>query len=209
MEDRMLLWKEYIEENINNPIDVDLDLIRVSIISVKGKSISEYFTFKDKLSLVEFLKEVVLPSITLSIFFEDSKDPSLYLWNKAEIVDFLEVNAGVLHRNILINYKEAYNYIEKIECINIKAILDLVSYLEKKFDVYNMVFLNLSYGETADNYLENLLELYEGKNLLEILDKDLQGVNLSIDKLKDVMKNIYEYERDIRENILDKIPSGN
>lgn len=209
MEDRMLLWKEYIEENINNPIDVDLDLIRVSIISVKGKSISEYFTFKDKLSLVEFLKEVVLPSITLSIFFEDSKDPSLYLWNKAEIVDFLEVNAGVLHRNILISYKEAYNYIEKIECINIKAILDLVSYLEKKFDVYNMVFLNLSYGETADNYLENLLELYEGKNLLEILDKDLQGVNLSIDKLKDVMKNIYEYERDIRENILDKIPSGN
>lgn len=209
MDDSMLLWKEYIEENINNPIDVDSDLIRVSIISVKGKSISEYFTFKDKLSLVEFLKEVVLPSITLSIFFEDSKDPSLYLWNKEEIVDFLEVNAGVLHKNILISYKEAYNYIEKIECINIKAILDLVSYLEKKFDVYNMVFLNLSYGETADNYLENLLELYERKNLLEILDKDLQGVNLSIDKLKDVMKNIYEYERDIRENILDKIPSGN
>lgn len=209
MEDKMLLWKEYIEENINNPIDVDLDLIRVSIISVKGKSISEYFTFKDKLSLVEFLKEVVLPSITLSIFFEDSKDPSLYLWNKAEIVDFLEVNAGVLHKNILISYKEAYNYIEEIEFIDIKTILDLVSYLEKKFDVYNMVFLNLSYGETADNYLENLLELYEGKNLLEILDKDLQGVNLSIDKLKDVMKNIYDYERDIRENILDKIPSGN
>ena len=91
MTNKMQLWKEYIEKNINEEIDVDLELLRVSIISVNGKSISEYFTFQEKIQVVEFLKEVVLPSIVLSLFFED-KDPSIYLWSKEEVNEFLEVN---------------------------------------------------------------------------------------------------------------------
>ena len=78
MINKMQFWKEYIEENINKEIDVDLELLRVSIISMNGKPISEYFTFQKKFEVLEFLKEVVLPSIVLSLFFED-KDPSIYL----------------------------------------------------------------------------------------------------------------------------------
>lgn len=85
MANKMQLWKEYIEKNINEEIDVDLELLRVSIISMNGKSISEYFTFQKKIEVVEFLKEVVLPSIVLSLFFED-KDPSIYLWKKRRLM---------------------------------------------------------------------------------------------------------------------------
>ena len=98
MINKMQFWKEYIEENINKEIDVDLELLRVSIISMNGKPISEYFTFQKKFEVLEFLKEVVLPSIVLSLFFED-KDPSIYLWRKEEVIEFLEINSGFLHRN--------------------------------------------------------------------------------------------------------------
>lgn len=91
MINKMQFWKEYIEENINKEIDVDLELLRVSIISMNGKPISEYFTFQKKFEVLEFLKEVVLPSIVLSLFFED-KDPSIYLWRKEEVIEFLEIN---------------------------------------------------------------------------------------------------------------------
>ena len=39
MINKMQFWKEYIEENINKEIDVDLELLRISIISMNGKPI--------------------------------------------------------------------------------------------------------------------------------------------------------------------------
>lgn len=203
----MVLWKEYIENNINKAVDVDLDILRFSIVAVKGKSISEYFTFKDKKTLVEFLKDVVLPSIALSMFFEDNKDPSIYLWNKEEVTEFLEGNGGILYSGILKSYTEAYEYLENIlkKELDKEILIELVNYLEKKFDAYNLVFLNLSYGETTDDYLENMIRSYKDSNLLDILEKDLKVVGLNIEKLNDIIENIYQYEEGIRENILDKL----
>lgn len=205
----MQLWKEYIEKNINEEIDVDLELLRVSIISVNGKSISEYFTFQEKIQVVEFLKEVVLPSIVLSLFFED-KDPSIYLWSKEEVNEFLEVNSGFLHRKLLKLYLNSYDYIDNIMSNDITEVIvnDLVRYLEHNFEVYNLVFLGLSYGENTDSYLKNIMELYKEKNLLDVLERDLNSVNLSIEKLNSIIDNIYEHEKEIKEEVLNKIPIG-
>ncbi|WP_055069702.1 hypothetical protein [Clostridium massiliamazoniense] len=209
MTNKMQLWKEYIEKNINEEIDVDLELLRVSIISVNGKSISEYFTFQEKIQVVEFLKEVVLPSIVLSLFFED-KDPSIYLWSKEEVNEFLEVNSGFLHRKLLKLYLNSYDYIDNIMSNDITEVIvnDLVRYLEHNFEVYNLVFLGLSYGENTDSYLKNIMELYKEKNLLDVLERDLNSVNLSIEKLNSIIDNIYEHEKEIKEEVLNKIPIG-
>lgn len=209
MANKMQLWKEYIEKNINEDIDVDLELLRVSIISVNGKSISEYFTFQEKIQVVEFLKEVVLPSIVLSLFFED-KDPSIYLWGKEEVKEFLEVNSGFLHRKLLKLYLDSYDYIDNIVSNDITEVIvnDLVRCLEHNFEVYNLVFLGLSYGENTDSYLKNIMELYKEKNLLDVLERDLNSVNLSIEKLNSIIDNIYEHEKEIKEEVLNKIPIG-
>lgn len=209
MTNKMQLWKEYIEKNINEEIDVDLELLRVSIISVNGKSISEYFTFQEKIQVVEFLKEVILPSIVLSLFFED-KDPSIYLWSKEEVNEFLEVNSGFLHRNLLKLYLDSYNYIDNImnNDITEDIVNNLVRYLEHNFEVYNLVFLGVSYGENTDSYLKNIMDLYKEKNILDILERDLNSVNLSIEKLNSIIDNIYEYEKEIKEKVLNKIPIG-
>lgn len=209
MINKMQFWKEYIEENINKEIDVDLELLRVSIISMNGKSISEYFTFQKKIEVLEFLKEVVLPSIVLSLFFED-KDPSIYLWRKEEVIEFLEINSGFLHRKLLALYLNCYDYIENIMCNHISeaTINNLIEYLEHNFEVYNLVFLGLSYGENTDSYLQNIINSYKDKGILDILERDLNSTNLSLKKLDSIINNIYEYEKGIRENILEKIPVG-
>lgn len=209
MINKMQFWKEYIEENINKEIDVDLELLRISIISMNGKSISEYFTFQKKFEVLEFLKEVVLPSIVLSLFFED-KDPSIYLWRKEEVIEFLEINSGFLHRKLLALYLNCYDYIENIMCNHISeaTINNLIEYLEHNFEVYNLVFLGLSYGENTDSYLQNIINSYKDKGILDILERDLNSTNLSLKKLDSIINNIYEYEKGIRENILEKIPVG-
>ncbi|MFR5267108.1 hypothetical protein [Clostridium sp.] len=209
MINKMQFWKEYIEENINKEIDVDLELLRVSIISMNGKPISEYFTFQKKFEVLEFLKEVVLPSIVLSLFFED-KDPSIYLWRKEEVIEFLEINSGFLHRKLLSLYLNCYDYIENIMCNHISeaTINNLIEYLEHNFEVYNLVFLGLSYGENTDSYLQNIINSYKDKGILDILERDLNSTNLSLKKLDSIINNIYEYEKGIKENILEKIPVG-
>lgn len=209
MEEKMLSWKNYIEENINKEIDVDLDIIRVSIIAINNKNISEYFTFDNKEILIDFLIEVVLPSVTLSMFFEDSKDPSLYLWNKEEVIEFLEDNSTLLNRRFITLYKNSYEYLNQLKESNVdKFIIEkAVKYLEKSFDAYNLVFLNLYYGESTDEYLKNIIKDYKDKKILELLDKDLKLVDLSVEKLNSVINEIYDYEKGIREGILDKIPA--
>lgn len=129
---------------------------------------------------------------------------------KEEINEFLEINSGFLHRKLLKLYLDSYDYIENImnNDINEVTVNDLVIYLEHNFEVYNLVFLGLSYGENTDSYLKNIIDLYKEKNLLDVLEKDLSSVNLSIEKLNSIIDNIYEHEKEIKEKVLNKIPIG-
>ena len=88
------------------------------------------------------------------------------------------------------------------------TINNLIEYLEHNFEVYNLVFLGLSYGENTDSYLQNIINSYKDKGILDILERDLNSTNLSLKKLDSIINNIYEYEKGIRENILEKIPVG-
>ena len=55
---------------------------------------------------------------------------------------------------------------------------------------------------------KNIINSYKDKGILDILERDLNSTNLSLKKLDSIINNIYEYEKGIKENILEKIPVG-
>lgn len=200
-------WNDFINENLNEDILVDDKLLRVVMVNQEKGNISEFFFFEDEKDVLSFLKEVILPSITLSSLI-DGKGVSIYLREHKEVLELIEMYTDYFNTKIGESYVNAYKEIEKIETreltdLDIKRIIEKI---ELEFDAYNNVYISLDYGDGTDKYLRNLIDEYKNDGNIEILERELIEKGLSVQKLEEVIEHIFSNEKGIRENILDKLP---
>lgn len=205
--DKLQAWESFINKNINEDILVDDKLLRVVMVNQGKSSISEFFFFEYEEEIIRFLKEVILPSITLSSLIT-SKDVSIYLREHKEVLELIEMYTDYFNVKIGESYVNSYKKIELIEKDEMfkNKIEEIIKIIESEFDAYNEVYISLDYGDGADGYLKNLINEYKKEGNLEILERELLDKGLSVQKLEDVISNIFSNEKNIRNNILDKLP---
>lgn len=205
--DKLQAWESFINKNINEDILVDDKLLRVVMVNQGKSSISEFFFFEYEEEIIRFLKEVILPSITLSSLIT-SKDVSIYLREHKEVLELIEMCTDYFNVKIGESYVNSYKKIELIEKDEMfkNKIEEIIKIIESEFDAYNEVYISLDYGDGADGYLKNLINEYKKEGNLEILERELLDKGLSVQKLEDVISNIFSNEKNIRNNILDKLP---
>lgn len=205
--DKLQAWESFINKNINEDILVDDKLLRVVMVNQGKSSISEFFFFEYEEEIIRFLKEVILPSITLSSLIT-SKGVSIYLREHKEVLELIEMYTDYFNVKIGESYVNSYKKIELIEKDEMfkNKIEEIIKIIESEFDAYNEVYISLDYGDGADGYLKNLINEYKKEGNLEILERELLDKGLSVQKLEDVISNIFSNEKNIRNNILDKLP---
>ena len=205
---RLEYYNEFINKNLNEEIFVEDEILRVSIVNSGKSKISEFFTFRDKAELLLFLKEVVIVSVAISSF-NSEKNVSIYLREHKDVLDIIDLHTDYFNKKIGEAYINSYNIIDKLYCnekITDGDLEKVVRYIESQFETYNEFYISLDYASSTGKYLENILLEYESGIGLELFDKDLKVFDLSVDRIKYVIANIFDCEYGIRESILDKIP---
>ena len=207
--ERLEYWHTYINKNLSEPIEVDDDILRVTLVNQGKSKLSAFFTFKTKIEILEFIKEVILPSITISSF--NRKDNvSIYLRDHQDVLDAIDVHTDFFNKKISEAYTESYNDINTISCKEVvtdKEIQTIVKIIEERFDAYNQVYLNLNYAENTCEFLKEFINEYKMFEGLNILEARLKENNLSIEKLENIIKDISGNKERIRSLVLDRLPS--
>ena len=206
---RLEYWHTYINKNLSEPIEVDDEILRVTLVNQGKSKLSAFFTFKTKIEVLEFIREVILPSITISSF--NRKDNvSIYLRDHQDVLDAIDVHTDFFNKKISEAYNESYNDINAIsrkEIITDEEIQIIVQTIEERFDAYNQVYLNLNYANNTCEFLKEFINEYKIFEGLNVLEARLKENNLSIEKLEDIIKDISGNKEGIRSLVLDRLPS--
>lgn len=205
--ERLEYWNNFINKNLTQDILVDDEVLRLSIINDGKGEISEFFTFMNTYEMLEFLKEVIIVSVTISAFNAD-KNVSIHLREHKDILDIMDVHMDYFNKKIgeaYLNCYEKINIYMRKESLCEAEIRELIAYIEGQFDAYNQVYLTLDYAKSIAEYIENMIAEYENGVGTDVLDRDLKDFELSKEKLIYIYQNVFDFENGIRENILNKL----
>ncbi|MGL4740499.1 MAG: hypothetical protein ACRC41_06795 [Sarcina sp.] len=208
MEAKLEEWHYYINKNLNTELNIEDDILRVTLTNQGNSKISEFFTFANKKKLVEFLKEVILPSVTISSFYS-KQSVSIYLRTHDDVLQVIDRCTDFFNQKIAKAYIDVYNeldILEKKETIAYEDIEKCIHFFEKNFDVYNDVYISLDYGEGVKDYLKKFIKEYKENEGIEILEKQLKVKGISLGELNNVLEDVIKYTEQIRVKILDNLP---
>lgn len=206
--ERLEYWHTYINKNLSDPIMVNDEILRVTLVNQGKSKLSAFFTFKTKVEVLEFIREVVLPSITISSF-NPSDNVSIYLREHQDVLDAIDVHTDFFNKKISHAYIESYNDINEAcsgRIVTENEINTIVKLVEERFDAYNEVYLNLNYAKSTKAFLREYIHEYKAFEGLNILEAKLKENNLSVEKLENIIKDISDNEDGIRSLVLDKLP---
>ena len=207
--EKLEYWHTYINKNLSESIEVDDEILRVTLVNQGKSKLSAFFTFKTNIEVLEFIKEVVLPSITISSFNADD-NVSIYLREHQDVLDAIDVHTDFFNKKISQSYIESYNDINEIcrkETITYDEVQDVVKNIEERFDAYNKVYLNLNYAKNTCEFLKDFINEYKEFEGLNVLEAKLKESNLSIEKLENIINNISSNKEGIRSLVLDRLPA--
>ncbi|MGL4450192.1 MAG: hypothetical protein ACRCTZ_03235 [Sarcina sp.] len=205
--ERLEYWHTYINKNLSEPIIVNDEILRVTLVNQGKSKLSTFFTFKTKIEVLDFIKEVVLPSITISSF-NPNDNISIYLREHQDVLDAIDVHTDFFNKNISHAYIESYNDINEAcggRIITQDDICRIVKSVEERFDAYNQVYLNLNYAKSTEEFLREYIDEYKMFEGLNILEVKLKENNLSVEKLENIIKDISNNQEGIR-SLLDRLP---
>lgn len=208
MEAKLEEWHYYINKNLNTEINIEDDILRVTLTNQGNSKISEFFTFTSKKKLVSFLKEVILPSVTISSFYS-KQSVSIYLRTHADVLEVIDRCTDYFNKKISKAYLDVYDELSKLEKkenISYKDIEKCISFFEYNFDVYNEVYISLDYGEGVKDYLKKFINEYQENEGIEILEKQLKVKGISLGELNNVLDDVIKYTEQIRVKFLDNLP---
>ncbi|MGL4989956.1 MAG: hypothetical protein ACRCYC_10420 [Paraclostridium sp.] len=208
MEAKLEEWHYYINKNLNTEINIEDDILRVTLTNQGNSKISEFFTFTSKKNLVKFLKEVILPSVTISSFYS-KQSVSIYLRTHEDVLEVIDRCTDYFNKKISQAYLNVYNNLtelEKKENILYVDIEQCIAFFEKNFDVYNEVYISLDYGQGVKDYLKKFINEYQENEGIEILEKQLKMKGISLGELNNVLDDVIKYTEQIRIKLLDNLP---
>ncbi|WP_297522084.1 hypothetical protein [uncultured Clostridium sp.] len=207
--EKLEYWHTYINKNLSEPIMVDDEILRVTLTNQGKSKISAFFTFRTKIEILEFIKEVILPSVTISSF-NPSENVSIYLREHSDVMDVIDIHTDYFNKKISTAYINSYKEIDEICKNNIirdKEIKKVIETIENSFDVYNEVYITLDYAEKTKQYLRNFIDEYKKYEGLDSLELQLKENDLSVEKIENIIADIFNNENGIRELVLDRLPS--
>lgn len=188
----------------NENFNIHNKVIRVSLINKDtSKFFSEFYNLKDEKELVEFMRNFIIPSATLTLLAEENGEIIIVLDENDNFRDFVKSldKDDSTRRKI----EDAYKSITLFE-MNKITLETLLNNLAFELSEGQITLISLDYAENIKEYLENIYKEYEEDGNLDILEKELARINLCIGGFLDICKNIDKYEHEVKEKLLDKLP---
>ncbi|MGL4762197.1 MAG: hypothetical protein ACRC6T_00460 [Sarcina sp.] len=207
--ERLEYWHAYINQNLSEPVIVDDEILRVTLVNQGKSKISAFFTFKTKVEVLGFIKEVILPSVAISSF-NPTENVSIYLREHSDVMEIIDIHTDYFNKKISKAYINSYNEINEMyegRIITGKEILEIIKSIEDGFDAYNQVYVTLDYAKGVDRYLRNFIDEYKQFEGLESLETQLKENDLSVEKIENIIEDISSNKDGIREFVLDRLPS--
>lgn len=187
--------------------DINKNLLRFSIINRDSEvTFSEFYNFDTKKEILSFIKNVIVPSVSISTLMEDNGDVVIIVESKESFLGILS-NHNV--DNELIKICDGiYNEIDNLEKCAEEEIdmLSLIDVLNYEFSEGNFTMLSVDYGQNTKSYLETMYNDYENMEHLDILEEELGHIGLTINEFLDIIHDIDDYKDNIKDILLDKLP---
>ncbi|MGL4991721.1 MAG: hypothetical protein ACRC57_11270 [Sarcina sp.] len=188
----------------NEVFNIYKKTIRISFINKdSSKFFSEFYNVKDKTELIEIIRKFIIPSSALTLLSEDNGEVIIILDENNTFKEF--VNSLDSDDSIRLKIENSYKLVDLFE-LNEITIDTLLNDLSFELSENQITLISLEYAENIKSYLYNMYSEYEQNNNLDILEKELARINLCIGGFLDICENIDQYENDIKEKLLDKLP---
>lgn len=187
--------------------DINKNLLRFSIINRDSEvTFSEFYNFDTKKEILSFIKNVIVPSVSISTLMEDNGDVVITVESKESFLGILS-NHNV--DNELIKICDGiYNEIDNLEkCAEAEIdMLSLIDVLNYEFSEGNFTMLSVDYGQNTKSYLETMYNDYENMEHIDILEEELGHIGLTINEFLDIIHDIDDYKDNLKDILLDKLP---
>lgn len=187
--------------------DINKQLLRFSIINRDSEvTFSEFYNFETKKEILSFIKNVIVPSVSISTLMEDNGDVVITVEDKETFLEIL-LNHNV-DKELVRICDGIYNEIELLENkeednIDMLSLIDVLNY---EFSEGNFTMLSVDYGQSTKSYLENMYNDYEKMEHLDILEDELAQIGLTVNEFLDIIHNIEGYKESVKDILLDKLP---
>ena len=194
-------------EDEDKDFDIDKKLLRFSIINKDSGSVfSEFYNFDSKKDVLNFIKKVVIPSISISILMEENGDIVITAEDKENFLNILNYHDVDIK---LVEICQGIYY--EIECLENKQeeeidMLSLIDIINYEFSEGNFTMLSVDYAEDTRSYLKIMYNDYKEMGHVDVLEAEMERIGFSMDDFKDMIDNIQNYKDFIKTDLLNKLP---
>lgn len=186
----------------NEDYDVNKKVIRFSIVNKEsGNVFSNFYNFDNEIEIAEFLKKFIIPSSIASVVTEDNGDIIVLL-------EDLNAMYECLDDDIQVKLKDVERRLDKISMVKDeeKEIKKIIAIINEVFLFASFTLVSVEYAKNTSDYLNNLYGEYKGLNELDMLEKELARIEISMEDFKMLCKNTNDYSQNIKDLLLDKLP---
>ncbi len=194
-------------EDEDKDFDIDKKLLRFSIINKDSGSVfSEFYNFDSKKEVLNFIKKVVIPSISISILMEENGDIVITAEDKDNFLNIL--NYHDVDIKLVEICQGIYYEIERLENkqeeeIDMLSLIDIINY---EFSEGNFTMLSVDYAEDTRSYLKIMHNDYKEMGHVDVLEAEMERIGFSMDDFKDMIDNIQNYKDFIKADLLNRLP---
>lgn len=194
-------------EDEDKAFDIYKKLLRFSIINKDSGSVfSEFYNFDSKKDVLNFIKKVVIPSISISILMEENGDIVITAEDKENFLNIL--NYHDVDIKLVEICQGIYYEIERLENkqeeeIDMLSLIDIINY---EFSEGNFTMLSVDYAEDTRSYLKIMYNDYKEMGHVDVLEAEMERIGFSMDDFKDMIDNIQNYKDFIKADLLNKLP---
>lgn len=194
-------------EDEDKAFDIDKKLLRFSIINKDSGSVfSEFYNFDSRKAVLNFIKKVVIPSISISILMEENGDIVITAEDKENFLNIL--NYHDVDIKLVEICQGIYYEIERLENkqeeeIDMLSLIDIINY---EFSEGNFTMLSVDYAEDTRSYLKIMYNDYKEMGHVDVLEAEMERIGFSMDDFKDMIDNIQNYKDFIKADLLNKLP---
>lgn len=194
-------WEAWLNDEIKIPMDVNGYVINYSMINIRSnEGIGDWICCNSKSKLISFIKFVLLPSFIVTkfigikenkLFFDvSSYDETLEILEEDQFEDIEEAKN---------EYEACFKELDKLEKIDAdwKEIRDFLQYINNSIDFREGLLVNFQVYKNIKAVGKDLIEEYEGQNMLSELEREFdmnkeEIVNLfdGLDKNKFMLQKI-------------------
>lgn len=194
-------------EDEDKAFDIYKKLLRFSIINKDSGSVfSEFYNFDSRKAVLNFIKKVVIPSISISILMEENGDIVITAEDKENFLNIL--NYHDVDIKLVEICQGIYYEIERLENkqeeeIDMLSLIDIINY---EFSEGNFTMLSVDYAEDTRSYLKIMYNDYKEMGHVDVLEAEMERIGFSMDDFKDMIDNIQNYKDFIKADLLNKLP---